>query len=118
MKKSYFCILFCSLIYTVYDLPYCLKIERWTARTNQAVAQAAKTENEEVKKLQAIKTQNEKLIVALQGDAKRTKQQLEVLRRESLKWKNENSENQVRFSKVRFPLADHNRNMYLGINCC
>lgn len=60
------------------------------------MAQSAKTENEEVKKLQAAKVQSEKLTAALQEDVKRTKQQMEVLKRESLKLKSENSENLVR----------------------
>ena len=59
------------------------------------MAQCAKTDNEEIKKLQLLKTQNEKTISAMQDDAKRTKQQLDFLKRESLKLKNENVESQV-----------------------
>ena len=71
-------------------------MERWTNRTNQLVAQSAKAENEEVKKLQSSKMQNEKTILALQEDVKRTKQQLDLVKRESLKLKTEKTENQVR----------------------
>ena len=59
------------------------------------MAQSAKTENEEVKKLQQLKTQNERTITALQDDIKRTKQQLDSLRRESLRLRNENNDFQV-----------------------
>lgn len=59
------------------------------------MAQSAKTENEEVKKLQQMKTQNERTITALQDDIKRTKQQLDGLRRESLRLRNENNDFQV-----------------------
>lgn len=61
------------------------------------MAQSAKTENEEVKKLQQLKTQNERTITALQDDIKRTKQQLDLLRRESLRLRNENNDFQVFF---------------------
>ena len=73
-----------------------VQIERWTNRTNQLMAQSAKAENEEVKKLQTSKMQNEKTILALQEDVKRTKQQLDLVKRESLKLKSEKTENQVR----------------------
>ena len=73
-----------------------VQVERWTNRTNQLVAQSAKAENEEVKKLQSSKMQNEKTILALQEDVKRTKQQLDLVKRESLKLKTEKTENQVR----------------------
>ena len=63
------------------------------------MAQTAKAEGEEVKKLQQSKIQNEKTIGALQDDIKRTKQQLDFLKRESLKLRNENNDNQV-FRKV------------------
>ena len=59
------------------------------------MAQSAKTENEELRKLQLLKTQNDRTINALQDDVKRTRQQLDGLRRESLKMKNENNEFQV-----------------------
>ena len=65
------------------------------------MAQSAKTENEEVKKLQQLKTQNERTITALQDDIKRTKQQLDLLRRESLRLRNENNDFQVFFYAIR-----------------
>ena len=64
------------------------------------MAQSAKTENEEVKKLQQLKTQNERTITALQDDIKRTKQQLDGLRRESLRLRNENNDFQVFHSSL------------------
>jgi len=59
------------------------------------MAQTAKAEGEEIKKLQLSKSQNEKTIGALQDDIKRTKQQLDFLKRESLKLRNENNDHQV-----------------------
>ena len=73
-----------------------VQVERWTNRTNQLMAQSAKAEHEEVNKLQTSKMQNEKTILALQEDVKRTKQQLDLVKRESLKLKTEKTENQVR----------------------
>ena len=63
------------------------------------MAQSAKTESDEIKKLLQLKTQNERTITALQDDIKRTKQQLDGLRRESLKLRNENNDIQVSFEK-------------------
>ena len=59
------------------------------------MAQSSKGESEEVKKLQANKVHSEKAIAALQEDIRRTKQQLDSLKRESLKLKTENTELQV-----------------------
>ena len=68
------------------------EIERWTNRTNQLMAQSAKSDNEDIKKLTALKVQNEKAIQALRDEIQRTKSQLDSLRRESLKLKNENND--------------------------
>lgn len=76
------------------------EIERWTARTNQLMAQTTKAEGDEVKKLQLLKTQNEKTISALQDEIKRTRQQLDFLKRETLKIKNENSEFQAKITSL------------------
>ena len=62
------------------------------------MAQCSKGENEEVKKLQANKVHSEKAISGLQDDVRRTKQQLDSLKRESLKLKTENNELQVSLS--------------------
>lgn len=59
------------------------------------MAQNTKSEAEELKKLQVVKNQNDKTIIALQDDMKRTKQQLDVLKRESLKLRSEKTESQV-----------------------
>ncbi|XP_065676121.1 nucleoprotein TPR-like isoform X1 [Hydra vulgaris] len=68
------------------------EIERWTNRTNQLMIQSTKSENEELKKLQSLKVQNEKVITSLQEDLKRNKQQFDTFKRETLKFKNENQE--------------------------
>ena len=90
-----------------------VQIERWTNRTNQLMAQSAKAENEEVKKLQTSKMQNEKTILALQEDVKRTKQQLDLVKRESLKLKSEKTENQVRNLR-----NDHGQVTWCNLKSC
>ena len=69
------------------------KIERWTSRTNQIMMQSTKSDNEELKKLQMLKTQNEKVTAALQEDLKKIKQQFDTFKRETLKSKNESQVN-------------------------
>ena len=81
---------------------FLIQVERWTNRTNQLMAQAAKADNEEIRKLQNVKGQHEKTIVALQEDVKRTKAQLDVLKRESLRLKTEKTENQVYLFLITF----------------
>ncbi|XP_057291201.1 nucleoprotein TPR-like isoform X3 [Hydractinia symbiolongicarpus] len=80
------------------------EIDRWTNRTNQLMAQNTKSEAEELKKLQIVKNQNEKTIIALQDDMKRTKQQLDVLKRESLKLRSEKTESQNKIASLQTEL--------------
>jgi len=81
------------------------EIERWTNRTNQLMAQSAKSDNEDIKKLQNLKMQNEKTISAMQDDVKRTKQQFEFLKRESLKLKAEKTESQNKITSLQAELT-------------
>ena len=59
------------------------------------MAQTAKADAEEAKKLQQQKMQSDRANTVLQEEIKRTKQQLEILRNQSLKLRNDNNDQMV-----------------------
>ncbi|XP_066929269.1 nucleoprotein TPR-like isoform X2 [Clytia hemisphaerica] len=74
------------------------------------MAQTAKADAEEAKKLQQQKMQSDRANTALQDEIKRTKQQLEVLRSQSLKLRNDNNDQMNKISSLQTELASAQSN--------